>query len=130
MGAPNRTASAASRPSLGDLFTPKLVTVLREGHGLADLRADAPAGLTVAIVALPLSMAIAIASGLPPNAALPQQDAAPENDIPEARGLRDVGHQDAAYWQRWRTPSLPRNVPVWRSKERYFASQYSYHSAE
>lgn len=48
------------------LFTPKLVTVLREGYGLAQLRADAIAGLTVAIVALPLSMAIAIASGATP----------------------------------------------------------------
>ncbi|MGQ5701016.1 SulP family inorganic anion transporter [Sandaracinobacteroides sp. A072] len=53
--------------SLRALFTPKLVTVLREGYGLAELRRDAIAGLTVAIVALPLSMAIAIASGLPPS---------------------------------------------------------------
>ena len=45
---------------------PKLVTVLREGYGLARLRKDAVAGLTVAIVALPLSMAIAIASGASP----------------------------------------------------------------
>ena len=51
-------------------FTPKLATVLREGYGLADLRADAMAGLTVAIVALPLSMAIAIASGLGPERGL------------------------------------------------------------
>jgi SulP family sulfate permease len=49
-----------------ELFTPKLVTVLREGYGLAQLRRDAAAGLTVAIVALPLSMAIAIASGVTP----------------------------------------------------------------
>ncbi|MFN3971182.1 MAG: SulP family inorganic anion transporter [Gemmobacter sp.] len=49
-----------------DLFTPKLVTVLREGYGAAQFRADAVAGLTVAIVALPLSMAIAIASGASP----------------------------------------------------------------
>src|SRR5690606_18640518 len=46
--------------------TPKLVTVLREGYGLSQLRADATAGLPVAIVALPLSMAIAIASGASP----------------------------------------------------------------
>lgn len=49
-----------------DLFTPKLVTVLREGYSLSNLRADAIAGMTVAIVALPLSMAIAIASGVTP----------------------------------------------------------------
>jgi sulfate permease, SulP family len=56
--------------SFADLFTPKLVTVLREGYGLRDFRADLVAGLTVAIVALPLSMAIAIASGAPPQAGL------------------------------------------------------------
>lgn len=42
---------------------PALVTTLREGYDLTLLRRDAVAGLTVAIVALPLSMAIAIASG-------------------------------------------------------------------
>ena len=50
-------------PGFLELYTPKLVTILREGYGLRRLRADAVAGLTVAIVALPLSMAIAIASG-------------------------------------------------------------------
>lgn len=52
------------------LFVPKLVSVLREGYGLAAFRADAMAGLTVAIVALPLSMAIAIASGAAPERGL------------------------------------------------------------
>ncbi|MGE0232065.1 MAG: SulP family inorganic anion transporter [Flavobacteriaceae bacterium] len=52
------------------LFTPKLITVLREGYGLAEFRADALAGLTVAVVALPLSMAIAIASGVTPDRGL------------------------------------------------------------
>lgn len=51
-------------------FTPKLITVLREGYGPADLRADIVAGLTVAVVALPLSMAIAIASGVEPERGL------------------------------------------------------------
>ncbi len=58
------------RPSFAELYMPKLVTVLREGYGLAALRADAMAGLTVAIVALPLSMAIAIASGATPERGL------------------------------------------------------------
>jgi sulfate permease, SulP family len=53
-----------------DVFTPKLATALREGYGFNRLRADALAGLTVAIVALPLSMAIAIASGTTPAAGL------------------------------------------------------------
>jgi SulP family sulfate permease len=57
-------------PSFVDLYTPKLVTVLREGYGVGDLRSDAVAGLTVAIVALPLSMAIAIASGVTPDRGL------------------------------------------------------------
>src|SRR5829696_7855731 len=63
-------AARAAEPSFRELFTPKLVTVLREGYGPAELRADAVAGLTVAIVALPLSMAIAIASGLTPDRGL------------------------------------------------------------
>jgi SulP family sulfate permease len=58
------------QPTFAELFTPKLVTVLREGYGFADFRADAVAGLTVAIVALPLSMAIAIASGVTPDRGL------------------------------------------------------------
>ena len=58
------------RPTFTELYLPKLVTVWREGYGLADLRADVFAGLTVAIVALPLSMAIAIASGVTPDRGL------------------------------------------------------------
>jgi SulP family sulfate permease len=52
------------------LFVPKLITALREGYRLADLRADFLAGLTVAIVALPLAMALAIASGTTPEKGL------------------------------------------------------------
>jgi SulP family sulfate permease len=62
----NQTTRQSDAPSFAELFTPKLVTVLREGYGVPQLRADAIAGLTVAIVALPLSMAIAIASGATP----------------------------------------------------------------
>ncbi|WP_309643505.1 SulP family inorganic anion transporter [Phenylobacterium sp.] len=56
---PNGTGSA-------HLIRPKLATVLGEGYGLGALRQDAAAGLTVAVVALPLSMAIAVASGVSP----------------------------------------------------------------
>ena len=52
------------------LFLPKTVTVLRQGYRFADFRADGVAGLTVAVVALPLAMALAIASGAPPEAGL------------------------------------------------------------
>ncbi|WP_246658624.1 SulP family inorganic anion transporter, partial [Mesorhizobium sp. J18] len=63
-------AAATAKPDFRELFTPKLFTVLKEGYGLASLKADAISGLTVAIVALPLSMAIAIASGVTPDRGL------------------------------------------------------------
>jgi SulP family sulfate permease len=52
------------------LYRPKLVTVLKEGYGLAAFRHDLLAALTVAIVALPLSLAFAIASGVSPERGL------------------------------------------------------------
>ena len=59
------------QPSLGETYIPKLVTqFLDRQYHLRDLRADLVAGLTVAIVALPLSMAIAIASGVTPDRGL------------------------------------------------------------
>lgn len=51
-------------------FTPKLITVLGEGYTLTRFRRDAVAGLTVAIVALPLAMALGIASGASPDKGL------------------------------------------------------------
>lgn len=52
-------------------FTPKLFTVLRSGEYKAqNVREDVIAGLTVAIVALPLAMALAIASGASPDKGL------------------------------------------------------------
>jgi SulP family sulfate permease len=62
--------ATTKRPGFLELFTPKLVTVLRERYRITDLKADLVAGLTVAIVALPLSMAIAIASGVTPDRGL------------------------------------------------------------
>lgn len=59
-----------SNPTFKELFTPKLITLLREGYDAKAFTADAIAGLTVAIVALPLSMAIAIGSGLSPEKGL------------------------------------------------------------
>lgn len=53
-----------------EAFTPKLLTVLREGYGRIELRADLIAGLTVAVVALPLAMALGIASGSSPREGL------------------------------------------------------------
>ncbi|MBL8628514.1 MAG: STAS domain-containing protein [Rhodospirillaceae bacterium] len=51
-------------------FVPKLATVLREGYGWSAFKDDALAGLTVAIVALPLAMALGIASGATPDKGL------------------------------------------------------------
>ena len=51
-------------------YTPKLITVFREGYSLGTLRADTIAGMTVAIVALPLAMALGIASGASPDKGL------------------------------------------------------------
>src|SRR3712207_2772858 len=65
-----QTRIDSHRPSFAEVFTPKLVTVLRRGYGVPELQADLIAGLTVAIVALPLSMAIAIASGADPERGL------------------------------------------------------------
>jgi sulfate permease, SulP family len=52
------------------LYRPKLATVLAEGYGLDRFRKDVVAALTVAVVALPLSMAIAVASGVSPERGL------------------------------------------------------------
>jgi SulP family sulfate permease len=51
-------------------FRPKLLDCLAEGYTRHQFRADLVAGLTVGIVALPLAMAFAIASGVTPQAGL------------------------------------------------------------
>ena len=51
-------------------FEPKLVTVLREGYSRRQLARDVAAGIQVGIVALPLSLALAIASGVRPEQGL------------------------------------------------------------
>src|SRR5476651_998778 len=57
-------------PHLQTGFHPKLLTAWRDGYGRNELRADILAALTVAIVALPLSMAIAIGSHVAPERGL------------------------------------------------------------
>jgi len=69
MRAPRTQAGPTKTPGW-HLFVPKLFTVLRQGYDFAAFRADAVAGLTVAIVALPLAMALAIASGTTPDKGL------------------------------------------------------------
>ncbi len=52
------------------LLRPKLLTTLSEGYDFPKFQRDFVAGLTVAVVALPLSMAIAVASGVSPERGL------------------------------------------------------------
>ncbi|MEI8195519.1 MAG: SulP family inorganic anion transporter [Phycisphaerae bacterium] len=51
-------------------FTPKSIVCLREGYGRQFFMNDLVAGLTVGIIALPLSMALAIGSGARPEQGL------------------------------------------------------------
>src|SRR5260221_482640 len=50
-------------------FRPKLIDTLKN-YSTQDFTADLIAGLTVGIVALPLAMAFALASGVPPQAGI------------------------------------------------------------
>lgn len=47
-------------------FEPELLRILRAGYSRSDFSADVLAGITVAVLALPLSLAIAIGSGADP----------------------------------------------------------------
>jgi sulfate permease, SulP family len=69
MNASTLSPIPATQPTFAELYTPKLVTILREGYGLKDLRADAIAGMTVAIVGAFLFLhrmaeAVEVASGV------------------------------------------------------------------
>src|ERR1043166_1468594 len=55
--------------STGSPWLPESVRCLRR-YSRSDLTADLLAGITVGLVALPLAMAFAIASGVPPQAGL------------------------------------------------------------
>ena len=61
-----RHTPKASAPSLLSQFTPELLVALRAGYGRGDFSADLVAGITVAVLALPLSLAIAIGCGADP----------------------------------------------------------------
>ena len=60
----------SGQPLVSPDLIPKSLSVFREGYSLQRLRRDAVAGVTVAMVAIPLSMAIAKASGAPPDRGL------------------------------------------------------------
>lgn len=65
---PPRVGSPAADPHAR--FEPKLLTVLRDGYSAHQFWRDLLAGLQVGIVALPLSIALAIASGVRPEQGL------------------------------------------------------------
>src|SRR5919205_642100 len=52
------------------LFVPKSIVCLREGYTREALTRDIISGVVVGIVALPLALAFAIASGVPPERGL------------------------------------------------------------
>jgi SulP family sulfate permease len=65
---PHRKSSLATRPPKGAVpIAVGLRRTLEQGYSLARLRKDALAGVVVGIVALPLSMALAIAVGVAPQ---------------------------------------------------------------
>ena len=63
----HRYVPATSAPPLRALPFTGLRSAFADGYGARDLRADILAGLVVGVVALPLSMALAIAVGVPPQ---------------------------------------------------------------
>ncbi|MCA9645117.1 MAG: C4-dicarboxylic acid transporter DauA, partial [Myxococcales bacterium] len=65
-----RHLGASQSISLGSLPGAALRAVLREGYGWGEFRRDALAGVVVGVVALPLSMALAIAVGVEPQRGL------------------------------------------------------------
>src|ERR1700722_1346050 len=62
-----RIKSMPDGTATAHLLLPKLATTFVEGYSPGKFRDDVLAGLTVAVVALPLSMAIAVASGVSPE---------------------------------------------------------------
>ena len=57
-------------PAHSTRLEPKLLTILRQGYTLEQFGRDVVAGLIVGVVALPLAIALAIASGLKPEQGL------------------------------------------------------------
>ena len=62
--------SPRSHGRIPDAFLPKSIVCLREGYGRQFFFSDLGAGVTVAIIALPLSLALAIGAGVRPEQGL------------------------------------------------------------
>ncbi len=67
---PTFAVLGSGRRKIPDAFLPKSIVCLREGYGRKFLFSDLAAGVTVAIIALPLSLALAIGSGVRPEQGL------------------------------------------------------------
>jgi sulfate permease, SulP family len=65
-----RLRTSQSTQAFLHLYVPELFSVLWRGYRWAEFQHDVVAGLTVAVVALPLAMALAIASGASPEKGL------------------------------------------------------------
>src|SRR5256885_19049 len=63
-------ASTRPRSTAFDAWIPKSLVCLREGYGKAGLLHEVIAGLTVGVIAVPLALAFAIASHVPPERGL------------------------------------------------------------
>lgn len=59
-----------SETNMNSIFYPKLLSVLRQGYGRKQFSKDLFAGIIVGIVALPLAIAFAVASGVSPEKGL------------------------------------------------------------
>ena len=72
LNAPNLGPHAAPprHGKIPEAFLPKSIVCLREGYGREFFFSDLGAGVTVAIIALPLSLALAIGSGVRPEQGL------------------------------------------------------------
>jgi len=55
---------------VNDIFKPKIFKVLKKGYSKRQLSSDVLAGIVVGIVALPLAVAFAVASGVSPERGL------------------------------------------------------------
>jgi SulP family sulfate permease len=55
---------------MNDIFYPKLITILKNGYSRKQFSSDLMAGIVVGIVALPLAIAFAVASGVSPEKGL------------------------------------------------------------
>jgi sulfate permease, SulP family len=58
----NRTKTRSTAFDAKQLFRPRLLEIFNQPYGRSDLLADVMAGITVGLIALPLALALGIAS--------------------------------------------------------------------